>query len=101
MNQKIIKRINRQIPLILTGWLKTLVDVEEHHKIEENNIDKYLPELQYISIKGTYVLGQFSKRWTNRIVKKMVKAGHIVEDIDYDYFTKYYKDYMHVSQAKG
>ena len=51
MNRKIIKKINKQVPIILVGWLKTLVGPEEHSKISVLTLDKYLPELQYISIK--------------------------------------------------
>ena len=95
MNRKIIKKINRQVPIILVDWIKSLVDPEEHTKISVKNLDKYLPELQYLSIKGTYVLGQFSKRWTYKILKKMVVDGHTVENIGYNYFNKHYKEYAY------
>ena len=81
MNRKTIKKINRQVPIILVDWVKSLVDQEEKDKVSINNIDNKLPKLQYVSHNGTYVLGQFSKRWTYKILKKMVKQGHILENI--------------------
>ena len=95
MNRKIIKKINKQVPIILVDWVRALVDQEEKDKVSINNIDNKLPKLQYVSHNGTYVLGQFSKRWTYKILKKMVKQGHILENIDYNYFSLHYKDYLY------
>lgn len=99
MNQKTIKKINKQVPVVLVDWLKSLVQEEEHSKITKDTYEKYLPELQYISIGGTYVLGQFSKRWTNRLIKKMVKDGHALKDITYEYFNEHHKDYIYVGKT--
>ena len=99
MNKKTIKKINRQVPIVLVDWLRSLVDKEEHSKITVDTYKKYLPELQYISVGGTYVLGQFSERWTNRMIKKMVKDGHVLENINFEYFNRHYKDYTYVGKT--
>ena len=95
MNRKTIKKINKQVPIILVDWVKSLVSQEESSKVSIDNVDDMLPKLQYVSHNGTYVLGHFSKRWTYKILKKMVKQGHILKDIDYKYFSLHYKDYLY------
>ena len=95
MNSKTFKKIRKKTNAILFEWLQTLVSEEEFKKITTSNIDTYLPKLEYVVNLKTYMLGMFSKRWTYQTLKKMIKDGHDINKINYEYFNTHYKGYIY------
>jgi hypothetical protein len=82
MNSKICKRISRQTDLVLLEWLKTLVPEEEHVKVNINNIHDYIPNSTYFYTQRTLRLNFYSPKWVRKAIKKLVKLGSIVEDMN-------------------
>jgi len=82
MKPQICKRISRQTDLVLLEWLKTLVPEEEHIKLNINNIHEYIPKSTYFYTQRTLRLNFYSPKWVRKTIKKLVKLGHVVEEIN-------------------
>ncbi len=82
MSPKICKRISRQTDKVLVEWLKTLIPEEDHSKLDTSNIYQYLPPSDYFYTNKTLRLSFYSPKWVRKNIKKLVKLGHVIEDIN-------------------
>jgi|TARA_R110000803_G_C11733351_1_gene289965 hypothetical protein len=82
MNPSICKRISRQTDVVLCQWLKTLVTEEEQSKINTSNVRDFIPPSAYFYIGRTLRLNFYSPKWVRKTIKKLVKLGHTVEDVN-------------------
>lgn len=82
MNPKICKRISRQTDVVLYQWLKTLVSEEEQTKISISNIREFIPKSTYFYNQRTLRLNFYSPKWVRKTIKKLVKLGSVVEEIN-------------------
>lgn len=82
MNPQLCKRISRQTDVVLYQWLKTLVSPEEESKISVDNIRDFIPPSSYFYVGRTLRLNFYSPKWVRKTIKKLVKLGHVVEEIN-------------------
>ena len=72
MNQRKIKRINKQVGIILVAWLRTLVSEEEAKQITFNNYKELLPDQTHVYANNKFFLSTFSPRWVRKKLKQLV-----------------------------
>jgi len=86
MNKKIMKDINRHIPFISVGWLRSLMPSEEEaEKITLTNYRQYLNQSPYF-FKGEQLLNSsFTEKWTRRRLKKLYFKNPNKPILDYTY----------------
>lgn len=82
MKPQICKRISRQTDIVLCQWLKTLVTEEEQSKISISNVREFIPPSSYFYAGRTLRLNFYSPKWVRKTIKKLVKLGHVVEEIN-------------------
>tara|TARA_R100001369_G_scaffold3533_1_gene10910 strand:+ start:175 stop:459 length:285 start_codon:yes stop_codon:yes gene_type:complete len=82
MNPQICKRISRQTDVVLLEWLKTLVSKEEQTKVNISNIRDFIPTSSYFYVGRTLRLNFYSPKWVRKTIKKLVKLGSVVEEIN-------------------
>ena len=95
MNSKTMKRVRAKSLEILCSWLHTLVPDEERVKINVSNVDQFLAQQEYIYSNKTLYLSIYTKKWVVVVLKKMIKDGYAIDDIDYNIFNNNYKKYIH------
>ena len=95
MNSKTMKRVRAKSLEILCSWLHTLVPDEERVKINVSNVDQFLAQQEYIYSNKTLYLSIYTKKWVVVVLKKMIKDGYVIDDIDYNIFNNNYKKYIH------
>ena len=98
MNSKTMKRVRAKSLEILCSWLHTLVPDEERVKINVSNVDQFLAQQEYIYSNKTLYLSIYTKKWVVVVLKKMIKDGYVIDDIDYNIFNNNYKKYIHGSR---
>jgi len=95
LNSKVMKRVRSKSLEILCNWLHTLVPDEEKNKININNVEQFLAQQEYIYSDKTLYLSIYTKRWVVAVLKKMIKDGYKIDDIDFNIFNNNYKKYIH------
>lgn len=72
MNKKIIKDINRHVPYISVGWLRSLMPSEEEaEKITLTNYRQYLNQSPYYFRNKQIFNSSFTEKWTRKRLKKL------------------------------
>ena len=95
MNSKTMKRVRFKSLEILCSWLHTLVPDEEKVKINIKNVDQFLAQQEYIYKHKTLYLSIYTKKWVVSVLKKMIKDGYNIDNIDYDIFNNNYRKYIY------
>jgi len=71
MNQKIMKKINRQVEIITVEWLQSLMPEEEAEKINLNNYKNYIGETTHYFNGGCFYNSAFTEKWTRKKLKSL------------------------------
>jgi len=90
-----MKRVRFKSLEILCSWLHTLVPDEEKVKINIKNVDQFLAQQEYIYKHKTLYLSIYTKKWVVSVLKKMIKDGYNIDNIDYDIFNNNYRKYIY------
>ena len=68
-----MKEINHHVDIILTLWLKSLVNEEEAEKINPDNYKQFMPSQTHIYTNDKYLLSAFSPKWVKKRIKKLAE----------------------------
>ena len=55
---------------------------EEQSKISISNVREFIPPSSYFYVGRTLRLNFYSPKWVRKTIKKLVKLGHVVEEIN-------------------
>ena len=81
MNPKTMKKINKHADNLLLEWLKTLIPEEDYHKVSLENLNSFLPSVNYFYANNSLRLSFYGPKWTRKCIKKLVRAGTDLESI--------------------
>ena len=69
MNQKKMKKINRQVRVISVEWLQSIMPEEEAEKINLKNYKQYLNQTSHYFNDKQFFTSAFTERWTRNKLK--------------------------------
>lgn len=95
MNSKTMKLIRKKSLDILTDWMHTLVPEEDQNKITPANVENFLSQQEYIYNNKTLYKSIYTRSWVVSVLKKMIKDGHTLKNIDYTMFNNSYRKYIY------
>lgn len=76
MNRKIMKKINRHVPVISVQWLKSLMPTEEvADTITLENYKQYLNQSPFYFKNKQIFNSSFTEKWTRRKLKKLFRRN--------------------------
>ena len=79
MNSKRSTRINRQVRILLTSWLKDMLPPKEAEKISTNNFLQFLPEETYYVNNMRLNLNSYHPKWVKKYIKRIIKKFKDIE----------------------
>lgn len=71
MNQKIMKKINRQVKVISVEWLHSIMPEEEAEKINLKNYKQYLNQTSHYFNDKQFFNSVFTEKWTRNKLKNL------------------------------
>ena len=71
MNQKTMKKINRQVKIISVQWLHSIMPEEEADKINLENYKQYLIQTSHYFNDKQFHTSSFTERWTRNKLKDL------------------------------
>jgi len=71
MNQKIMKKINRQVKVISVEWLHSIMPEKEAEKINLNNYKQYLNQTSHYFNDKQFFNSVFTEKWTRNKLKDL------------------------------
>ena len=90
MNRKIMKKINRHVPIISVQWLKSLMpNEEESNKITADNYKDFLNQAPFYFTDNQIFNSSFTEKWTRRRLKKLFRRNPSkpIDSYNYDDLT--------------
>ncbi len=69
MNQKTMKKINRQVEVISVQWLKSIMPEEEADKINIKNFRQFLNQTSHYFKEKQFFNSAFTEKWTRNKLK--------------------------------
>jgi len=69
MNQKTMKKINRQVKVISVEWLQSIMPEEEAEKINLKNYKQYLNQTSHYFKDKQFFNSAFTEKWTRNRLK--------------------------------
>jgi type III secretory pathway component EscR len=75
VNQKIMKKINRQVEVISVEWLRSIMSEEEADKITKNNFRQYLNQTAHYFKNKQFFNSSFTEKWTRKKLKKLFRRN--------------------------
>jgi len=95
LNSKTMKLIRKKSLDILAAWMHTLVPEEDQNKITPANVEDFLSQQEYIYNNKTLYKSIYTRSWVVSVLKKMIKDGHTLNNIDYTMFNNSYRKYIY------
>jgi len=71
MNQKTMKKINRQVEVISVQWLHSIMPEEEADKINSKNYKQYLNQTSHYFNNRQFLASSFTEKWTRNKLKNL------------------------------
>ena len=90
-----MKLIRKKSLDILADWMYTLVPEEDQNKITPANVEDFLSQQEYIYNNKTLYKSIYTRSWVVSVLKKMIKDGHTLNNIDYTMFNNSYRKYIY------
>jgi len=69
VNQKTMKKINRQVEVISVQWLKSIMPEEEADKINIKNFRQFLNQTSHYFKEKQFFNSAFTEKWTRNKLK--------------------------------